>query len=70
MDVSVREAVATDARRICDIHIASIKRLGGQSYTEEQVAAWAHNRDPDEYPIESEETYFLVAETDTAVIGF
>lgn len=70
MEVSVREAVATDARRICDIHLASIEGLGGQSYTEEQVAVWAHDRNPDEYPIESEETHFLVAENETEVIGF
>lgn len=70
MEVSVRTAVASDARRIRDVHLASIEGFGGQSYTEEQVQAWAHDRDPAEYPIESEDTYFLVAESDTEVIGF
>jgi putative acetyltransferase len=70
MDVSLREAVPGDAHRICDVHLASIKGLAGQSYNEEQVAAWAHDRDPDDYPIESEDTYFVVAEDETAVIGF
>ncbi|MFT4891378.1 MAG: putative acetyltransferase [Halobacteriales archaeon] len=70
MDVSVREALPGDAHRICDVHLASIKGLAGQSYTEEQVAAWAHDRDPNDYPIESEDTYFVVAEDVTAVIGF
>ena len=71
MDVSVREAMLGDARRICDVHLASIEGLASQSYTEEQVTAWAHDRDPDEYPIESEDTCFVVAEDETtAVIGF
>ncbi|MFC5973731.1 GNAT family N-acetyltransferase [Halomarina salina] len=70
MEFSVREAVAGDAHRIRDVHLASIEGLGSQSYTEEQVAAWAHDRDPDEYPIDSENTYFVVAEDETAVIGF
>jgi len=70
MDVSVREAVPGDAHRICDVHPAPIKGLAGQSYTEEQVAAWAHDRDPNDYAIVSEDTYFVVAEDETAVIGF
>jgi putative acetyltransferase len=70
MDVSVREAVPEDAHRIRDVHLASIEGFGGESYTEEQVAAWAHDRDPDEYPIESERTYFVVAEDQTEVVGF
>jgi len=70
MEASIREAVAGDARQIRDVHLASIKELGGQQYTEEQVSAWGHDRDPDGYPIDSEDTYFLVAEDDTAVLGF
>lgn len=70
MEFSVREAVAGDAQRIRDVHLASIEGLGTQSYTEEQVAAWAHDRNPEEYPIDSQDTYFVVAENGTAVIGF
>ncbi|MDB9281265.1 GNAT family N-acetyltransferase, partial [Halorubrum ezzemoulense] len=70
MDISVREAVAEDAQQICDVHLSSIEELGKQSYTQEQVAAWAHGRDPEEYPIESEDTYFVVAEDVTDVVGF
>jgi putative acetyltransferase len=70
MGVSVREAVAADARAIRDVHLASIEGLGGQSYTDEQVAAWAHDRDPSEYPIESRDTHFIVAETEAGVVGF
>lgn len=70
MEISVREAVTGDAPQIRDVHLASIEGLAGQRYTEEQVAAWAHDRDPDEYPIESEDTYFVVAADETAVVGF
>ena len=70
MEASVREAVAGDARQIRDVHLASIRGLGSQHYTDEQVAAWGHDRDPDDYPIESEETYFLVAADETDVVGF
>ena len=70
MPVSVREAVAGDAQQICDVHLSSIEGLGTQSYTEKQVAAWAHDRSPDEYPIESEDTFFAVAEDTTGVVGF
>lgn len=70
MDISVREAVAGDAHRIRDVHLASIEGLAGKCYTDGQVAAWAHDRDPNEYPIDSEDTHFVVAEDETAVIGF
>lgn len=70
MNISVREAVAGDAQQVCDVHLASIEAFGRQSYTSEQVAAWAHDRDPDEYPIEAEDTHFVVAENETGVAGF
>jgi putative acetyltransferase len=70
MEFSVREAVTDDARAIRDVHLASIEGLAGQEYTEEQVSAWAHERNPRDYPIESEETYFLVAEYDGQIVGF
>lgn len=66
----MREAVAGDAQQICDRHLSPIEELGKQSYTEDQVAAWAHDRDPEEYPIESEDTYSVVAEDATEVVGF
>jgi putative acetyltransferase len=70
MEVSVREAVPGDARDIRDVHLASIEGLAGQRYSDDQVRAWAHDRDPDEYPIESGETYFVVAERDARIVGF
>lgn len=70
MEWSVRTAVPGDARQICDVHLASIEGLGPQRYTADQVAAWAHDRNPDEYPIGANDTYFVVAEEGTEVIGF
>lgn len=70
MDISVREAAATDAHSIRDVHLASIDGLAGQCYDDEQVAAWAHDRDPESYPIESPETFFLVAERGDRIVGF
>jgi Acetyltransferases len=64
MDVILREAVPDDAPRMRDVHLASIEALGPQAYSDEQVAAWAHERDPAEYPIETDETHVLVAEAD------
>lgn len=70
MDVSIREGVAADAPRIHEVHLTSIKGLAGQSYDDDQIAAWAHERDPAEYPIESPDTYFLVAERNDRMLGF
>ena len=70
MEFSVREAVTGDALDIRDVHLASIEGLAGQTYTEEQVQAWAHDRDPKQYLIDSEQTYFLVAEHEEQIVGF
>jgi putative acetyltransferase len=70
MDVLVREAVPEDASRIREVHLDSIEALGGQAYSDQQVAAWAHDRDPAEYPIETEATYAVVAEADDRLVGF
>lgn len=70
MDISLREAVDADAHSIRDVHLASIEGLAGHCYDTEQVAAWAHDRDPEAYPIESPETFFLVAERGDRIVGF
>jgi len=70
MDIEVREAVPEDVYQIREVHLASIEGLGQQGYDEEVVAAWAHDRDPDEYPIESPDAYVVVADRDGRIIGF
>ena len=79
MDVVVREAVPDDASRIREVHLDAIEGLGHQAYSDEQVAAWAHDRDPAEYPLEMDETYAVVAERsggdssgspDSRLVGF
>ncbi|MBS3760028.1 GNAT family N-acetyltransferase [Halodesulfurarchaeum sp.] len=70
MTRSIRLARTADAEAIRDIHLASIKGLGGERYTEAQVDAWAHERDPADYPIDEEETTVFVAEQGGSIIGF
>lgn len=70
MDIEVREAVRSDALQMRAVHLASIESLGHEGYDDEQVAAWAHDRDPDAYPIESSETRVAVAERDGEIVGF
>ena len=66
----MREAVTGDVREIRDVHIASIEGLAEQTYTDGQVQAWTHDRDPTEYPIESEQTDFIVAEHGEEIVEF
>lgn len=70
MNVSIRRAKDGDAAAIRRIHLASIRGLGRQAYTDEQVEAWAHDRDPDEYPIEADDTTIFVAERGGSIVGF
>lgn len=70
MQVEVRAATADDAAPIRDVHLASIEGMGGEEYDDEQVAAWAHDRDPGEYPIDAPDAHLVVAERDDRVVGF
>jgi putative acetyltransferase len=70
MDIVVREAVPSDAIQMRTVHLTSIEQLGPQGYDDEQVSAWAHDRDPAGYPIESEETEVVVADQDGEIVGF
>lgn len=70
MEPTIREAVPADARAIRDVHLAAIEGLAGSQYDDQQVAAWAHERDPDGYPIESTETEFVVATREDDLVGF
>lgn len=70
MDATIREAAPDDAHAIRAVHNESIEGLAGEAYDRDVVAEWAHDRDPDEYPISSDNTYFLVAERGASIVGF
>ena len=70
MNLGIRRARSEDAQTIRDVHVASIKGLGRQTYDEEQVAAWARDRDQEDYPINEPETAVFVAERRGSIVGF
>ncbi len=70
MTHSIRRARPDDAETIRNVHLASIRGLGGKHYTDAQVEAWAHDRDPAKYPIEAAATDFFVAKRGGSIVGF
>lgn len=68
--VDLRRARLADAPRIREVHLAAIEAVEPGPYSPEQLAAWAHDRDPSEYPIEAEDTHAVVAESAGDVVGF
>lgn len=67
-----REAVARDSEAIRAVHCESILGLGIESYSREQVEAWAVGCATADYrsTIESTDSYCIVAEDDRGVVGF
>lgn len=70
MEVRVREADWADGRPIRDVHVASIEGLAGTAYDERQVAAWAADHEPADYPIDDRDTHFVVADRGERIVGF
>jgi len=77
--VEVRDARAADRRAVRDVHVASVRGLGGKMYNEDVVAAWIgdEDRDPENYRVEGDDVEFLVAVDDALsepeerpVVGF
>lgn len=66
----VREATSADAQSIADVHEQSIRELTRDSYSIDVVEAWASGKDPERYAIESNTSYFVVAEVDAGIAGF
>lgn len=60
--VTVRPATPEDAPTILDAHVASIRAFGPRTYDDRQVAAWATKDGPEQYPIEDDDQYLVVAE--------
>ncbi|WP_323174002.1 GNAT family N-acetyltransferase [Natrialba sp. PRR66] len=70
--MEVREAVPDDADAIRTTHAASITELGAESYSQEQVDAWAAGCESADYTaaIESPDHYLVVAVVDGSIRGF
>lgn len=68
----IREATPEDTEAIRDVHVASIEELGTETYSQEQVAAWARGCESAGYTsaITSDQLEFIVAETDDGIVGF
>lgn len=68
----VREAEPADAEEIRRVHYASIRELGTQAYSQEQVEAWASGCESADYTsvVESDELECVVAEADGEIVGF
>ncbi|TYL40228.1 N-acetyltransferase [Natronococcus pandeyae] len=68
--MEVRDAVPADAEAIREVHVRSIRGLGTDAYTTEQVDAWAAGCESADYERAIRDLEFLVAERDGAVVGF
>jgi putative acetyltransferase len=64
--VEVRAARREDRRALRDVHVASVRGLGGEAYDEQVVDAWVgdEERDPGQYRVEGDDVAFLVAVDD------
>lgn len=67
---SIRPARPADAGAIVRLHEAAIRERGPVAYDEDQVDAWAANKDPDRYPIDDPDSHFVVATRAGTVAGF
>lgn len=70
--MSVRDAVPADAEAIRTVHAESIRKLGRDAYSQEQIEAWVRGCESADYTetIEAEGTETVVAEDDGTVVGF
>lgn len=65
-----RHSTIEDASAILRVHMASIRGLGRDSYTLEQVEAWCGGRTAKSYHSPIIEQFMLVAEVQGQVVGF
>jgi putative acetyltransferase len=69
--MQVRPANPEDAESMIHLHVASIHAFGPETYTDEQVEAWATLPDgAPGYPIGEPGEYYVVAERDDGLAGF
>jgi putative acetyltransferase len=68
--VTLRDATPADSEAIRAVHRTSITELGSDSYTQEQVDAWAQGCDSADYTAAIEALAYIVAERDGEIVGF
>lgn len=68
--MNVREATEEDRPGVLRAHREAVRALEPGAYTREQLAAWDHERDPEDYPIGDDGKAVVVAECDGPVAGF
>ncbi|MFD1512405.1 GNAT family N-acetyltransferase [Halomarina rubra] len=70
--MNVREATAADSEAVRRVHSESIRGLGVDAYTQQQVDAWAAGCESADYSgaIASDGLYYVVAEDGDEITGF
>lgn len=67
----IRRATDADAEAITPVHVASIRTLCANDYTQQRIDAWAGWKSPDKYrKAMAAGELFFVAEVDGRVVGF
>jgi len=69
-DVTIRPATASDAPRIHELHLASVRALCALSYPPTILEGWLANRSPQGYLRSITTGGLFVAEADGEIIGF
>jgi putative acetyltransferase len=70
MEILIRRATQQDCEALCEIHVSSIRGLGGSHYSEGEVDAWSRGRTPTRYKEHVSERYVIVAEHESLPVGF
>lgn len=70
VSISIRRATLDDRPAICRVHTRAIRQLCRDSYTPEQIEAWAGLLHPDRYTEVITTREFFVAEGAGSVVGF
>jgi putative acetyltransferase len=66
----VRDATREDLDAVASLHSAAARRGGADAYDDDQVAAWARDRDPEQYPLGDPAYAVVVAVDEGRVVGF
>ncbi|MEY7848855.1 GNAT family N-acetyltransferase [Natrarchaeobius sp. A-rgal3] len=68
--VRVREATATDAVDVEDVHAAAIRELGSDAYDDRRIEAWCSHVHSERYPVGESGFRVVVADRDGEIVGF